>query len=220
MLKAIQKLDATVSNGSFSNLLGGIDIDDAELVAAFDTERSDISGTASFMGAPAEFSVQFDREKESVKAVGLASLSPELAAVLARQFDLRLDGRLGGKLEYTGDLAKNTGEVKIATPLTGVSIDVPALNWAKLPAEAGQASMVIDMHGSELAAVNDIDIVAGSLVAQGQVVFDAAGALQADFERVNWPGNDIRDLIINPIRTNHGRLAQTLKSLIWCHCTQ
>ncbi len=196
-LKAIQKLDATISNGSFSNLPGGIAIDDAELVAAFDKDRSDISGTASFMGAPAEFSVQFDREKESVKAVGLASPSPELAAVLARRLGLRLDGRLGGKLEYTGDLAKNTGEVKIAAPLTGVSIDVPVLNWAKLPAEAGQASMVIDLRGGELAAVNDIDIVAGSLVAQGQVVFDTAGALQAGFfERVAWPGNDIRDLII------------------------
>ncbi len=43
----------------------------------------------------------------------------------------------------------------------------------------------------------DIDIVAGSLVAQGQVVFDTVGALQAGFfERVAWPGNDIRDLII------------------------
>ena len=150
-------------------------------MAAFDKDRSDISGTASFMGAPAEFSVQFDREKESVKAVGLASPSPELAAVLARQLDLRLDGRLGGKLEYKGDLAKDTGEVKIAAPLTGVSIDVPVLNWAKLPAEAGQASMVIDLRGGELAAVNDIDIVAGSLVAQGQVVFDMCWCLAGWF---------------------------------------
>ena len=69
-LKAIQNLDVTISNGSFANLPGGVDIDDAELVVAFDKERSDISGTASFMGAPAEFSVQFDREKESVKAIG------------------------------------------------------------------------------------------------------------------------------------------------------
>ena len=74
---------------------------------------------------------------------------------------------------------------------------MPVLNWAKLPAEAGQASMVIDLRGGELAAVNDIDIVAGSLVAQGQVVFDMAGSVQAGFfERVAWPGNDIRDLII------------------------
>ena len=196
-LRAIKKLDATISNGSFTNLPGRMDIDDAELVAAFDKERSNISGTASFLGAPAEFSVQLDREKESVKVVGLASPSPELAAVLARRLGLRLDGRLGGKLEYTGDLAKNTGEVKVAAPLTDVSIDVPMLNWAKLPAEAGHASMVIDLRGGELAAVNDIDIVAGSLVAQGQVVFDMAGSVQAGFfERVAWPGNDIRDLII------------------------
>jgi len=196
-LKAIRKLDATISNGSFTNLPGKIYIEDAELVAEFDTQRSDISGTASFMGVPAEFSAQIDREKGSVKAVGLASPSPELATVLARRLDLRLDGRLGGKLEYTGDLAKNTGEVRIAAPLSGVSIDVPILNWAKLPAEAGQASMLIELRGGELAAVNDIDIVAGSLVAQGQVVFDMAGDVQAGFfQRVAWPGNDIRDLII------------------------
>ena len=47
--------------------------------------------------------------------------------------------------------------------------------------------MVIDLHGNELAAVSDIDIVAGSLVAQGQVVFDTAGAVQAGFLNV-WPG--------------------------------
>ena len=196
-LRAIKKLDATISNGSFSNLPGMVDVDNAELVAAFNKERSNISGTASFFGAPVEFSLQLDPRKESVKAVGLASPSPELAAVLARRLGLRLDGRLGGKLEYTGDLAKNMGEIKVSAPLTGVSIDVPVLNWAKLPTEAGQASMVIDLRGGELAAVNDINIVAGSLVAQGQVVFDMAGSMQAGFfERVAWPGNDIRDLII------------------------
>lgn len=196
-LKAIQKLDATISNGSFSNLPGGVFIDDAELVVAFDKSRSDISGTASIMGAPGEFSVQFDREKETVTAIGLASPSPELADLLADRLQLRLAGQLGGKLVYTGDLANNTAELQIAAPLTGVSIDVPLLNWAKLPAEAGQASMVIDLRGGELAAINNIDIVAGSLVAQGQVAFDTSGAVQAGFfERVAWPGNDIRDLII------------------------
>jgi hypothetical protein len=196
-LIAIKKLDATISNGSFTNLPGRLDVDDAELVVAFDKERSNVSGTASFLGAPAEFTVQLDQEKEIVKAIGLASPSPELAAVLARRLGLRLDGRLGGKLEYTGDLAKNTGEVRVGATLTGVSIDVPVLNWAKLPAEAGQASMVIDLRGGELAAVNDIDIVAGSLIANGQVVFDMTGSVQAAFfERVAWPGNDIRDLII------------------------
>ena len=196
-LRAIQKLDATISNGSFSNLPGGVFIDDAELVVAFDKNRSDISGTASIMGAPGEFSVQFDREKETVTAIGLASPSPELADLLADRLQLRLAGQLGGKLVYTGDLANNTAELQIAAPLTGVSIDAPLLNWAKLPAEAGQASMVIDLRAGELAAINNIDIVAGSLVAQGQVAFDTSGAVQAGFfERVAWPGNDIRDLII------------------------
>ena len=196
-LRAIQKLDATISNGSFSNLPGGVFIDDAELVVAFDKNRSDVSGTASIMGAPGEFSVQFDREKETVTAIGLASPSPELADLLADRLQLRFAGQLGGKLVYTGDLANNTAELQIAAPLTGVSIDVTLLNWAKLPAEAGQASMVIDLRGGELAAINNIDIVAGSLVAQGQVAFDTSGAVQAGFfERVAWPGNDIRDLII------------------------
>ena len=122
-LKAIQKIDATISNGSFTNLPGEIDIEDAELVAAFNKESSDISGTASFMGAPAEFSVQFDREKDSVKAVAVASPSIELAALLARQLDLRLDGRLGGKIEYTGNLAKTRARLELP-PLAGVSIDV------------------------------------------------------------------------------------------------
>jgi hypothetical protein len=40
-------------------------------------------------------------------------------------------------------------------------------------------------------------VAAGSLSAQGQIAFDTTAKIQAAFfERVAWPGNDIRDLII------------------------
>ena len=48
-----------------------------------------------------------------------------------------------------------------------------------------------------MASVQNIDVAAGSLSAQGQIAFDTKAKIQAAFfERVAWPGNDIRDLII------------------------
>jgi len=195
-IAAVQKLDATISNGSFTNLPGGVHLKNAELVVAFGKDRADVSGTAAIMGAPGEFSVQFDRDKSQVTAVGLASPSPELAAILAAASGLEIAGQLGGKLVYKGDLANKTAALQIAAPLGGTSLDVPSLNWAKLPAEDGQAIMTIVFRNGEVTAISDIDVVAGSLVAKGQVAFDTAGNVQAGFfERVAWPGNDIRDLI-------------------------
>ena len=193
---AIQKLDATISNGSFTNFSNGVRFNDSELVVAFDKDRSDASGTAMIMGAPGKFSIQLDRNRSLVTVIALASPSSELAALLARASGMKLGGQLGGKLVYNGDLDNKTGELQIAVPLSGVSINIPSLNWAKLPAESGQAMMIVNVRNGAVAAISDIDVVAGSLVAKGQAAFDTAGHVQAGFfERVAWPGNDIRDLI-------------------------
>ena len=45
----------------------GIDIDDAELVAAFDKERSNISGTASFMGRQLNLVFNLTEKKKASK---------------------------------------------------------------------------------------------------------------------------------------------------------
>ena len=193
----IQKLDATISNGSFQNLPNQMNFDEAELVMDISADNSLISGTATVFGAPSEFSLEIDHQKNHVELVGQTPPSALLASAIAQMFDLDIAGSIGGKIVYSGDPLMDEAEIGITVDLASTSINVPKLSWAKLPAEDGRATMSILLRNGEVASLQNIDVAAGSLSAQGQIAFDTAANIQAAFfERVAWPGNDIRDLIV------------------------
>ena len=193
----IQKLDATISNGSFRNLPNQMNVDDAELVMNISADNSQITGTATVYGAPSEFSLEIDHQKRHVELVGQTPPSALLASAIAKIFDLDIAGSIGGKIVYSGDPSMGEAKIGMTVDLGSASINVPKLNWAKLPAEDGRATMTILLSKGEVVSLQNIDVAAGSLSAQGQVAFDTKAKIQAAFfERVAWPGNDIRDLII------------------------
>jgi hypothetical protein len=193
----IQKLDATISNGSFRNLPNQMNVDDAELVMNISADNSQITGTATVYGAPSEFSLEIDHQKRHVELVGQTPPSALLASAIAKIFDLDIAGSIGGKIVYSGDPSMGEAKIGMTVDLGSASINVPKLNWAKLPAEDGRATMTILLRKGEVASLQNIDVAAGSLSAQGQIAFDTTAKIQAAFfERVAWPGNDIRDLII------------------------
>ena len=197
MANRIQKLDATISNGSFRNLPNQMNVDDAELVVDISTDNSQITGTATIYGAPSEFSLEIDHQKRHVELIGQTPPSALLATAIAKIFDLDIAGSIGGKIVYSGDPSMNEAKIGMTVDLSSASINVPKLNWAKLPAEDGRVTMTILLRKGEVASLQNIDMAAGSLSAQGQVAFDRTGQIQAAFfERVAWPGNDVRDLII------------------------
>jgi len=197
MANRIQKLDATISNGSFRNLPNQMNVDDAELVVDISTDNSQITGTATIYGAPSEFSLEIDHQKRHVELIGQTPPSALLATAIAKIFDLDIAGSIGGKIVYSGDPSMNEAKIGMTVDLGSASINVPKLNWAKLPAEDGRVTMTILLRKGEVASLQNIDMAAGSLSAQGQVAFDTTGQIQAAFfERVAWPGNDVRDLII------------------------
>ena len=197
MANRIQKLDATISNGSFRNLPNQMNVDDAELVVDISTDNSQITGTATIYGAPSEFSLEIDHQKRHVELIGQTPPSALLATAIAKIFDLDIAGSIGGKIVYSGDPSMNEAKIGMTVDLSSASINVPKLNWAKLPAEDGRVTMTILLRKGEVASLQSIDMAAGSLSAQGQVAFDTTGQIQAAFfERVAWPGNDVRDLII------------------------
>ena len=197
MANRIQKLGATISNGSFRNLPNQMNVDDAELVVDISTDNSQITGTATIYGAPSEFSLEIDHQKRHVELIGQTPPSALLATAIAKIFDLDIAGSIGGKIVYSGDPSMNEAKIGMTVDLSSASINVPKLNWAKLPAEDGRVTMTILLRKGEVASLQNIDMAAGSLSAQGQVAFDTTGQIQAAFfERVAWPGNDVRDLII------------------------
>ncbi len=59
------------------------------------------------------------------------------------------------------------------------------------------ATMSMTLRNGVLTKLTDVDVDAGSLTAQGQMIFSASGQVQAAlFQRAVWQGNDLRDLII------------------------
>ena len=193
----IQLLDATISNGSIQNLPNQMNVEDAELVINISPNNSQVSGTAVVYGAPSEFNLAIDHQKNHVNLVGQTPPSPLLAAAMAKLFDVDIGGAIGGKIAYSGDPSMGEAKIGLTVDLGNASINLPELDWAKLPAEDGRATFMITLRGGQIASLQNLDMAAGSLSAQGQVIFGSTGQVQAAlFDRVAWPGNDIRDLII------------------------
>ena len=193
----IKTLDATVRNGVFSNLPNHMDIKNAELVMNIANENSQITGTAVVFGAPSEFSLDINHIKGHVDLVAQTPPSEFLAEAVAQMSGIDIAGAIGGKIAYSGDPLLRDARIGLTADLRGTSINIPKIGWAKLPAEDGRAVMTITLRNGRIASLQKIDMAAGSLSAQGQVAFGQYGQVQAAFfERVAWPGNDLRDLII------------------------
>ena len=152
-----------------------MNVDDAELVMNISADNSQITGTATVYGAPSEFSLEIDHQKRHVELVGQTPPSALLASAIAKIFDLDIAGSIGGKIVYSGDPSMGEAKIGMTVDLGSASINVPKLNWAKLPAEDGRATMTILLRKGEVASLQNIDVAAGSLSAQGQMAFDTTG---------------------------------------------
>ncbi|MFZ8993237.1 MAG: DUF3971 domain-containing protein, partial [Candidatus Puniceispirillaceae bacterium] len=131
----IQLLDATISNGSIQNLPNQMNVEDAELVINISPNNSQVSGTAVVYGAPSEFNLVIDHQKNHVNLLGQTPPSPFLAAAMAKLFDVDIGGAIGGKIAYSGDPSMGEAKIGLTVDLGNASINLPELDWAKLPAE-------------------------------------------------------------------------------------
>ena len=175
-----------------------MNIKEADLVMNIARKNSQITGTAVVYGTPSEFSLDMDHIKGHVDLVAQTPPSELLADAVAQMSGIDIAGAIGGKIAYSGDPSLREARIGLAADLRGTSINIPKIGWAKLPAEDGRAIMTIMLRNGQITSLQNIDMAAGSLSAQGEeVAFDASGHVQAAFfERVAWPGNDLRDLII------------------------
>ena len=174
-----------------------MDIKNAELVMNIAKEASQITGTAVIYGAPSEFSLDIDHIKDHVDLVAQTPPSEFLANAVAEMSGIDIAGAIGGKIAFSGDSLLREARIGLTADLRGTSINIPEIGWAKLPAEDGRAVMTIMLRNGQITSLQNIDMAAGSLSAQGQVALGLYGQVQAAFfERVAWPGNDLRDLII------------------------
>ena len=175
-------------------------------------ENSQITGTAVVYGAPSEFSLDIDHIKGHVDLVAQTPPSELLADAVAQMSGIDIAGAIGGKIAYSGDPSLREARIGLAADLRGTSINIPEIGWAKLPAEDGRAIMTIMLRNGQITSLQNIDMAAGSLSAQGQVAFGVSGQVQAAFfERAAWPGNDLRDLIIEQNAVASWKVGATAK---------
>ena len=175
-------------------------------------ENSQITGTAVVYGAPSEFSLDIDHIKGHVDLVAQTPPSEFLADAVAEMSGIDIAGAIGGKIAYSGDPSLREARIGLTADLRGTSINIPEIGWAKLPAEDGRAIMTIMLRNGQITSLQNIDMAAGSLSAQGQVAFGVSGQVQAAFfERAAWPGNDLRDLIIEQNAAASWKVGATAK---------
>ena len=199
--------DVIIQQGGFAGLpLVGV-AQDAELVAHFSRQRTELSGTAKLFGAPVDFVVDSDHEKGVLLVKANAPSAPGFAALASSLSGLEIGGGLGGAVTFATGADLRDFEVDLELDLADASIDVPALSWVKLPAEDGHVKTRLVLKDGRLVAVEDIQLAAGSMEAMGRAEFGASsdggyGLLSASFERLTWPGNNIDAMTLTRDESN------------------
>ncbi len=200
--------DIIVQKGSFDGVPLVDMVRDAELVMHLSRSKTEISGIATVFGAPVDFVVTNDRDGDLLQVRADAPNAPGLARLASRLSGLEIGGALGGRIELATGIDLADFEVELALDLNDASINVPALAWVKLPAEEGRVTTRLILRKGNLVSIEDIDLVAGSLKAVGRVDFGqrgdgSFGLTKAVFERLNWPGNDIRTMMLSRDENQH-----------------
>ena len=190
-------IDATISDGSFQNLPYGTTIEDANLVANFAKGVIEISGKAAIAGIAGDFSFRSDALTDNVSFIGKAAPSATMAEMLADITGFDVGGQVGGSVTMSGDMALTEVSVDLAAQMRSASVNVPEISWAKLPSENGHARLTFLLRNGRVNRLQDVNISLGSLSVLGQVALGPGGSVQgALLERIKWPGNDLRDVII------------------------
>lgn len=194
--------DIIVQNGDFAGLPLVDTAQNAELVMHLSKTRTEISGTGTVFGAPVDFVVTNDRDRDLLQVKADASNATGLSILASHLSGFEIGGALGGRIELATGSDLQDFEVDLALDLDDASIDVPALAWVKLPAEDGRVTTRLILRDGRLVSIEDIDLVAGSLEAAGRVDFGLRGdgvfgLTRAVFERLTWPGNDITTMTLS-----------------------
>ena len=191
------KADGTIQKGAVDNIFRDFDIADADLVFAATPQEIEVTGSAQLSDVPGHFNIK--NTEKGLQITGKFKPSPLISEMVAQQFDQEITGALGGRFTIEKPPVKDAITLFLAADLSEAGINVPLLNWAKIPSEAGQASAAFIFEKGLLKKIEKISVDAGSLRAKGVVMMDQQGQLQeAVLADVKWPGNDLDKVIIKP----------------------
>ena len=208
------KVEATLSGGSLRGLPLDATVDAAEIVANFEADVVEVTGSAEIIGVPGNFSFVSDQRNQQVEFLGKALPSSEMASYLAGFTGLDISGKTGGTVAISSDASFAKMRVGLALDMRQTALDVPLIGWKKLPAEPGTARLTFKYQNGRISSLDDIDIQLGSLAAQGQIALARDGGVQAAlFDRVSWPSNDIRSMNIERGGSGYWQVDATARTI-------
>ena len=208
------RVEATLSGGSLRGLPLNATVDAAEIVANFEADVIEVTGSAEIVGVPGNFSFVSDQRNQQVEFLGKALPSSEMASYLASFTGMNIEGKTGGTVAISSDTGFAKMRVGLALDMRQTGLDVPLIGWTKLPAEPGTARLTFLHQNGRISSLDDIDIQLGSLAAQGQIALARDGGVQAAlFDRVSWPGNDIRNMSIERGGSGYWQVDATARTI-------
>ena len=191
------KADGAIEQGALDNIFRDFDISNADLVIAATPDEIELTGAANLSDVPGHFSLKNSSDNLQITA-NLAS-SPLLTDMLAHHSGQEITGALGGRFTIDKPADKDELSLFAAVDLSQAGINLPILNWAKIPSETGQASAAFLFKNGYLNQIDKISVDAGSLRAKGSVFMDDKGQLkEAVLADVKWPGNHLDAVILKP----------------------
>ena len=202
----LDHLDASISQASATDFYAGYDIKDADLVLEVTQDAFEATGQVTVDDVVTDFTLM--QSEDTITITGQAApqevLTSHITALIEQDvMGQDITGALGGK--YKVDITNNGNDISafLSADLTKIGLDVPLLNWAKLPSDSGVASAVLRFAEGHLRQINNISLSAGGLQAYGDVRFAEQGQFEgAYFYDVHWPGTTISTLLVEHQTTN------------------
>ena len=191
------KADGAIEKGAIDNVFRDFDISDADLVISATPDELELTGAANLSNVPGHFNLK--NTSSNLQITGHLASSPLVTEMLAQHSGQEITGALGGRFTIDKPADKDELDLFVAIDLSQAGVNLPILNWAKIPSETGQASAVFHYKGGYLKQVDKISIDAGSLSTKGSIFMDDKGQLEeAVLADVKWPGNHLDAIVIKP----------------------
>ncbi len=179
----------------------GLDAENGSLSLWLDKSGMGIKGPFELAGVPLDIEWQENFSKKSDRAraflVRASRLDDADRKVLGLDLVPYLEGPVSATVRYGGDRA-GKGKIEVAVNLEDARLAFSALSWEKLPGVSGEVHLTLGMQDGKLTEVSEIDVQAGTLIAQGTGTFDERGkALQGlRFEQLAFDRSRLTDVTV------------------------
>jgi uncharacterized protein YhdP len=179
----------------------GFDATNGDLDLALSQDDMRVTGTMRVLDTPVvlDWNEDFvgDKNLRARIHVSSAPLTSEQRAELG--FDLRpyLDG-LAATSVVLSRYRNGHSTVDVTLDLQDAALDAPFLHWSKPPGQSGTARLTVNLDGTRMTDLQDVEIQAADLRLRGAVRFDDGqkGVTRLDLDQLSFGRNRLRDVMV------------------------